>query len=290
MIYSRKIWLLSSIFLYFSGIAQTNTGLQTSGPDNGSLLICGGGALGSDIWEKFVALAGGENARIVVIPTALGDDISGANGTVNTLKKTGAATVTILHTTDPKEASKPAFYAPLQNATGVWFSGGRQWRIVDAYGGTATQREIEKVLERGGVIGGSSAGATIQGSYLVRGDTHGNTLMMGDHTVGFGYLKNAAIDQHVIRRSRLFDMIPVIEKYPDLLGIGIDEGTAILVQKNTLQVVGKSYVAIYDAREWNTQKEKTGKVNHPFFFLSPGQLFDVGQRKLMDRRSAPVAD
>ena len=161
---------------------------------------------------------------------------------------------------------------------------------MDAYGGTATQGEIEKVLERGGVIGGSSAGATIQGSYLVRGDTQGNTLMMGDHTVGFGYLKNAAIDQHVIRRSRLFDMIPVIEKYPDLLGIGIDEGTGILVQKNTLEVVGKSYVAIYDASEWKAQKEKTGKVNQPFFFLSPGQLFDIGQRKLMDRRSAPVAD
>ncbi len=71
---------------------------------------------------------------------------------------------------------------------GVWFTGGRQWRIVDAYAGTMAEREIRKVLDRGGVIGGSSAGATIQGSYLVRGDTKTNTVMMGDHEEGFAYL------------------------------------------------------------------------------------------------------
>ncbi len=281
----RNILLFPILLLVIidSTWAQKISGPQTKGPENGSLLICGGGALGPEIWEKFVALAGGENARIVIIPTALGDDISGANGTLNTLKKTGAASVTILHTTDPKEASKPTFYAPLQTATGVWFSGGRQWRIVDAYGGTPTQKEIEKVLDRGGVIGGSSAGATIQGSYLVRGDTRGNTLMMGDHTVGFGYLKNAAIDQHVMRRNRQFDLIPVIEKYPELLGIGIDESTGILIQKNKLEVIGKSYVAVYDAQTWEMQKKETGKVQQPFYFLSPGQQFDVAERKLIAR-------
>ena len=100
----------------------------------------------------------------------------------------------------------------------MWFDGGRQWNIVDSYANTLTFTEFHKVLERGGVIGGSSAGATIQGDYLVRGDTSGPNIMMTpepNHQEGFKFLRRSAIDQHINARNRWDDLIPVIQKYPE---------------------------------------------------------------------------
>ena len=122
------------------------------------------------------------------------------------------------------------------------------------------------------MIGGSSAGATIQGSYLVRGDSKTNVIMMGDHEQGFGYLKNTAIDQHVLTRNRQFDMIEVIRAKPELLGIGLDDDTAIVVQGDEFEVIGRSYVAIYD--------HETMGAEGRFYFLAPGQRFDLATRKI----------
>ena len=122
------------------------------------------------------------------------------------------------------------------------------------------------------MIAGSSAGASIQGSFLWRGDTRGADILIGDHTQGLGFLKNSVIDQHLLRRNRQFDLVNLIEKAPQLIGIGLDEATAVLVQGDTLQVIGKSYVAIYD---YATITSSSG----PFFFLSEGQKYDLKARK-----------
>ena len=107
--------------------------------------------------------------------------------------------------------------------------------------GTRTQREIEGVLARGGVVGGSSAGATIQGSYLVRGAREGNQIMMAKgYEEGFGYLRGVAIDQHLLVRGRQDDLVEVIKAKPELLGIGLDEPTAIVVKGDRFLVVGQS--------------------------------------------------
>jgi cyanophycinase len=157
--------------------------------------------------------------------------------------------------------------APLRTARGVWFEGGRQWRLVDAYLGTRTERELFALLARGGVIGGSSAGATIQGSYLVRGAREGNAVMMAPgYEQGLGFLRNVAIDQHLLARKRQEDMVAVVRAHPQLLGIGIDEGTAIVVHGDRFEVVGASRVAIYEA----------GK---PYYFLAPGDRFDLAARR-----------
>jgi cyanophycinase len=184
----------------------------------------------------------------------------------------GATRLTILHTRDRKVADTPEFVAPLRAARGVWFEGGRQWRLADSYLNTLTQREVLNLLARGGVVGGTSAGATIQGSYLARGDTKNNTIMMGDHEVGFGLVRNTAIDQHVLRRNRQFDLIPLIEKRPELLGIGLDENTAIVVRGDTADVIGQSYVAIYDNRKM------VGRDGR-FYFLQPGDRFNLKTRE-----------
>jgi cyanophycinase len=192
--------------------------------------------------------------------------------------------MTVLHTRDSLVADTDSFAAPLETADAVWFSGGRQWRLVDAYAGTKTLEGFWTVLERGGVIGGSSAGATIQGSFLVRGDTETNTIMMGNHQEGFGFLPHSAVDQHLLARDRQYDLIPVIEAHPELLGIGIDENTALVVQGDTARVVGESLVAIYDPRRW-TQADSTLDRDDKFFFLEPGDRLDLRTR----RKLAPVA-
>lgn len=233
-------------------------------------MVIGGGGRSEACLRRFVALAGGPKAKIVSIPTA-NQDSDLDDGSAQELKRLGAGSVTTLHTRDPKVADSAGFVAPLLSATGVWLGGGRQWRLADAYLNTRTLTEIRAVLDRGGAVGGSSAGATIQGSLLVRGDTRGNTKMLGDHTVGFGLLRNVAIDQHLLRRNRQFDLIPVIEAHPDVLGIGIDEDTAIVVEGDRFEVMGAGYVAIYDARQWKAQPGK-------FFFLAPGDRYDLRSR------------
>lgn len=246
---------------------------QEVGPPSGSLVIVGGALSDPAIVERFIDLAGGPDAYIVVIPTAGGaDDYDGAFcSCLNLLRDNGARNLAVLHTYDPAEADTEVFVRPLRSAQGVWFPGGRQWRLVDAYAGTLTEEALRQVLDRGGVIGGSSAGASIQGSLLVRGDTETNTVMLGDHQEGFGYLRNTGIDQHLLRRNRQFDMLEVLQAHPDVLGIGLDENTAIVVQGDRFEVMGQGYVAIYDG---NARIDTGGD----FYFLAPGDRFDLATR------------
>ena len=246
---------------------------QDVGPKQGSLVIVGGGMQDPAIVQRFIDLAGGPQASIVVIPTAGGGaEYDQSFYGLKTFRDQGAANVTLLHTYDRAVADSDAFVEAIKGAGGVWFSGGRQWRLADAYMGTKTEAELWNLLSRGGVIGGSSAGATIQGSYLARGDTKTNTIMMGDHEEGFGFLKNTAIDQHLLRRNRQFDLIEIIEAHPDLLGIGLDEDTAIVVRGDWFEVIGASYVAIYD-------HQKRIGTHGLFYFLAPGDRFNLAERQ-----------
>jgi cyanophycinase len=246
---------------------------QEIGPANGALVIVGGGRLDAAILERFLALAGGADAPIVVIPTAGGGDAYDQYWVgLGDLKAAGATRLTVLHTTDRAVANTDAFVQPLRDARGVWFPGGRQWRLADAYLGTRVHAELRALLARGGVIGGTSAGATIQGSYLARGDTRSNTIMMGDHVEGMAFLRNVAVDQHLLRRNRQFDLLEIVQAHPELLGIGIDENTAIVVRGDRFEVMGAGYVAIYDHER---QLDTGGR----FYFLAPGDRFDLKTRQ-----------
>jgi cyanophycinase len=246
--------------------------MTSKGLINGSLVIAGGGRLHSDVIERFIELAGGAQASIIVIPTAQEENVANKGPDLTAFEQAGATNITILHTNDRNLADTEEFAAPIKLAHAVWFSGGRQWRLADAYLHTKVHQELNALLGRGGAIGGTSAGATIQGSYMVRGDTQTNTILMGDHEEGLGFLENVTIDQHLIRRNRHFDLVDVISAHPELLGIGIDEGTAIVVQGTNFEVIGKSYVAIYDKAYMNTTGGK-------FYFLSPGDSFNLETRE-----------
>lgn len=246
---------------------------KTAGPSHGWLVIVGGGQLVPEITQRFVQLAGGPDARFIAIPTAGSDPVDSAKVKQQFIKTFGVKNVVVLHTRDPKVANSKDFVAPLLHANAVWFYGGRQWRLDDAYLNTLTESEVKAVLARGGVVGGSSAGATIQGSFLVRGAVKGNTIMIAarpSHRVGFGLLSNSAIDQHLLVRHRENDLVPVIAARPGLLGIGLDQSTAIVVHGNQFQVIGVSKVAIYDNTTHNGKK---------YYFLSHGQRFNLATRE-----------
>ncbi len=256
----------------------------TCGPANGALVIAGGGRLSDGIIERFIELAGGPKAVIVYVPTAAGEG-DYPDSSANFLRKGRALKVTVLHTANRDTANSTYFTRQLSEATGVWFGGGRQWYLVDSYKGTLTEAMFKAVLERGGAIGGSSAGATIQGSFLVRGDTKNNQVMMGDHQEGFGYVKNIAIDQHVLARNRQFDMYGVIREHPELLGIGIDENTAVVVQKDTMEVIGASYVLVYDGSFWSREGsdlKKPPAEDLRFYFLRKGDRYNLPLRKIIE--------
>jgi cyanophycinase len=216
----------------------------------GTLMIGGGGGFPADLWKRFIRLAGGPDSLIVVVPTALEDPVPAEPVEARMLKRAGAKNIKIFHTRKRTEADSAAFVAPLREAKGVWFGGGRQWRFVDAYEGTATEKAFHDVLRRGGVIGGSSAGASIQSEYMPRGDPLGNLNIIAEgYERGFGFLPGVAIDQHFFARRRQRDMSELMAVYPQLLGIGVDEGTVIVVQGSVLEVVGRGKVAIYDRRK-----------------------------------------
>lgn len=255
---------------------------QTTGPESGKLLIIGGAASDNLFIPMFKELAGGDNAEIVLIPTARDDKSISQDSDyaqlISRFSKYNFKKITILHTRNVKEANDPEFVKNLKTASGVWFQGGRQWRLADSYLNTLVHLELYGVLHRNGVIAGTSAGATIQGSYLARGDTKSNTIMMGDHKEGLSFIKNIAIDQHLIARNRIFDMFEIIKEKPELLGIGLDENTGILVTGNEFEVVGEHYVAIYDGTKWSEERDtiiSLPKESTQFYFLKPGNKYNL---------------
>jgi len=267
------------------------------GPEKGHLVIAGGSLSDTSVFNKFMELAGGPDAPIVIVSTARTDDeIHEALYNQQQLRFEGYGfrNFTFLHTRNRDTANMEMFTKPISEANGIWFLGGRQWRLVDAYAGTKTFEAFKKLLERGGVIGGSSAGASIQTDFLVRGDTKTNIVMMGDHQEGFGFLKNVAIDQHLLAMNRQFDIFEILDTHPELLGIGLDENTTIIISGNTFEVLGKSYVAIYDGTFYQEVRDKddwshvVGKItklpegSRKFYLLKSGQKYDLVNRKVIE--------
>lgn len=226
-------------------------------------------------------MAGGAEARIVLIPTA-GAQYGSHDGwtAIEELKKAGVERLEILHTRSRAVADLEGFTAPLKRATGVWFSGGRQWRLVDVYLETATHRGLEEVLARGGVIGGNSAGASALASFLIRGGEDNRRVMTAERDEGFGFLRNVAIDQHLLARGRENEMFEVLKVHPHLLGIGLDEGAALVITGDLARVIG-GRVAIYDVTDPLTLI--------PLRWLGPGDVYDLGMRRtVLADEGAPI--
>ena len=238
--------------------------------DSGALLIVGGGRVTAEMARVFVEKAGGPDALIVCLQTAVPDPLPERSRDEGFFQRAGARRVVTLNQRTPDKLNTPEVRDTLAQAGGVWFGGGRQWRFVDAYEGTPVVGWFHDVLKRGGVIGGSSAGASIQAEFLVRGNPLGNQEMMAEgYQRGFGFLPGVAIDQHFTQRNRFADLRTVVRRHPNLLGIGIDESTAILVEANTARVLGQGSVHL-DFRPDNSAPE-------PDRSIPSGASFDLTQ-------------
>jgi cyanophycinase len=280
--------LISLLALPGTGSVAAAQSATKVGPAHGTVVVVGGGAMGQEIYDAFIDAAGGRDALIIDVPnaggeTSYGDDAAGARR----LRDAGARNVHVLFTTDRAVADADSFAAVLERAGGVWFDGGRQYRLVDAYAGTKTEQAFHDVLARGGVVGGSSAGATILGEFLVRGAPSGDNRIMDypGYREAFAFLRGTAIDQHVVARERLPDLADsIMSKYPRLLGMSEDEGTAWVVRGDTATIIGRGKAFVYGGRDPNDP----GK---PFLTLFPGDRYDLGARRVIHRAAddAPFA-
>jgi cyanophycinase len=217
---------------------------------------------------------------IIDVPTAGGDTVYGQNGPgTRGWKQAGAKNIYVLHTKDKRLADTDSFAAIIKRAGGVWFEGGRQFHLVNSYGGTKTEQAFHDLLARGGVVGGSSAGASILGDFLVRGAPSNNNFIMDypGYEKGFAFLRGVGIDQHVVARERLADLADsIISKYPNMLAISEDEGTAWVVRGDTATIVGRNKAFVYNGKDATDR----GK---PFLTLFPGDRYNLATRHVTHR-------
>jgi cyanophycinase len=207
-------------------------------------VVLAGGTFIDEMGQEVVRLAGGEKARVVLIPTAYGPtDEEGVDQFRELWSRYQPASIAILHTHKRADADDPEFVAPLKDATAVWFLGGVQSRLLDIYGQTLLHQEVRRVFERGGVVGGNCAGAMALGETMIVG---GEDYDDDDDVVlcpGLGIVPKMVADSHWLERNRIERLRGVIEDHPDHFGIGIDGATAVIIEHGKLRFIGKSYVA-----------------------------------------------
>lgn len=208
--------------------------------DGGSLVIAGGGCVTAETRERFIELAGGTKARIVVIPAT--DPPPGEEDQwIAPWRASGASSVELRNAPSRAAANDPEFCAALDRATGVWFSGGYQELLADRYVDTAAQKCLHDLLSRNGVVGGCSAGAAILSRVMIE-----EGEMRPVEARGLDLISNAIVDQHFLRRNRVWRMQQMLAAHPNLIGLGVDERTALVVEVRTwrLSVTGESYVLV----------------------------------------------
>ncbi|MBI2806986.1 MAG: Type 1 glutamine amidotransferase-like domain-containing protein [Planctomycetes bacterium] len=254
--------------------------VETPVVERGTLVIVGGGGSPKGLSRKFVEYAGGTGKAVIVIfPTAAANPLPKREFLAAGFRKAGAKKATVLYGQTQAEVESKPFLDALKEATGIWFDGGRQWRFVDCYENTKALPLMFDVLKRGGVIGGTSAGATIQGDYLARGGVFDNfDIAYPGYERGLGFLKGVAIDQHFTQRKRQKDMTRLMKTCPQYLGIGLDEATAIVVKGSIADVIGKGKAHFYDSRR------KFDKGDPDYEALPAGGRYDLKTRRVL---SAP---
>jgi cyanophycinase len=206
----------------------------------GGTLIIGGGNIPEDVCKQFVQLAGGSQARLVVIPSYKPTDDE-----LKHLKESWqnyhVASLFILNADTRDECDNPQFAKPISEATGVWITGGLQTYVSERYVDTEVERQLKALLDRNGVIGGSSAGAAIMTRVMI-----GSGRDEATEEKGFDLLSNVVVDQHFLRRNRIQRLLGVLNTHPGLIGLGIDERTAVMIQQKgrVWNALGESYVMI----------------------------------------------
>ena len=214
-----------------------------------SRLLIIGGAAGPALLGRFVELAGGPSARIVIIATASSVPESAEVEHCAAFGAFGARHVEALRLTTRAEANDAHAEAVLRQATGIFFTGGEQERITRVIGGTATDSLLQELVAGGGIVlAGTSAGAAaMSATMIVEGDGAGVRRSSVRTGPGLEFLPGVLIDQHFAERGRLNRLLSAVALYPHELGLGIDEDTAILTDGDCFEVLGSGAVTVVDA-------------------------------------------
>ncbi len=261
----------------------------------GHLFIIGGGNRPPYMMEKIIELAGGPQAKLMIIPNASGSPREVAEYQRDQFKEYGAQQVDYM-LFDRDNADADSNLAKLSGVTGIFFSGGDQRRLARDLNGTQLLQEIRRIYRKGGVISGTSAGAAVMGELMITGDELINpeerefNIIKKDNikaTPGFGFIEWGIIDQHFIQRKRNNRLVSLVLENPILLGVGIDEATAILVNPDqTFQVIGESLVIVYDATEaGQIGTDKNGHLGGSdleMHILRNEQSYDIAKREVLN--------
>jgi len=290
----RSTFVLLTLFLSLAvlslGPACSTKSPVAPGP-KGHLLIISGGERTADIMKRFLGLAAGfGQGKIVVFTMATGVPEEVRQETLAEYKGLGVEDIAIYHLTRD-EAVKPDAAKILDGAGGVFFTGGDQSRLTAVLLDTPILARLHEMYEQGGVIGGTSAGAAVMSEVMITGDEKRTEnedelwqTIEADNVVrvrGFGFVKNAIMDQHFLIRRRHNRLISLVLENPALLGAGIDESTAILVRPDgKWEVLGDSQVFVVDARKAVVSKASSNKLGAndlALHFLLPGDIFDPAE-------------
>lgn len=225
----------------------------TSPLSAGHLMLIGGGPKPPEVLRKFVELAGGPRAPLVIVPTASGEPDTGESYIEAFRVHAGASDVTPLEIRTSLDARRPAFVRALRRARGIFFSGGDQSRITRVFLGTPALDAVRQALDAGAVVGGTSAGTACMATRMLTGEGDATVLRAGNVALapGLGLLpEGVVVDQHFVARRRQNRLLSVVLENPGLLGLGVDEATALWVKpEGTLEVMGEGWVVVYDARQ-----------------------------------------
>lgn len=246
----------------------------------------------SEILRKFLEVSGGKRARIVIIPTASKLDDTGLRYE-KIFTKLGAAEAKEISIKTRSEAADPAWLTLIENATGIFITGGNQLRLTTIIGGTPLAKAIRKANARGVTVGGTSAGAAILSEHMIAYGAEGNTPQAGKVALvpGFGLTNRIMIDQHFRQRDRLGRLLTAIAYNPFAVGVGLDEDTAAFIDHNKrLTVVGAGALTIIDASELSYSSIADAKEGKPvtmtgvrLHILAHGGTFDLNTREASAR-------
>ena len=227
---------------------------MASNENQGKLLIIGGAEDKEGdckILREFLRCAGGTKAHIVIMTAATSLPGEVGDNYIRVFERLGAEDVRVLDTQTPEDANNAEYLEAIEQATGIFFTGGEQARIINCLKGTKLDAAMHKRYSEGIIIGGTSAGAAMMPDMMIiEGDSETNprveVVAMGP---GMGFLPNVVIDQHFAQRGRLGRLVTALLLQPAVLGFGIDENTAILVSGDELEVIGENAVTVIDESE-----------------------------------------
>ncbi len=260
---------------------------------NGRLLIIGGGEDREDdmtVLGRFVELAGGANSRIAVITAAskMGEKVWRTYDTV--FEALGVRRRTAVHVESRAAANDAALAAEVAAADGILMTGGDQKRLLALVGGTALDEAMHAALARGACVAGTSAGASAMSAHMLafgRAETSPEKGMAG-LGAGFGFVQRVIVDQHFSERHRLARLLAVVAQNPSLIGVGIDEDTALLIEADAgIEVIGAGTVTIIDGREMVTNAMDVRRRAVPEMIGVRLHILPAGTRYRLDDAGAP---